>query len=133
MKGMIPDWVIGGAAGVALFVVLNRLANRLVRGLARRRESDYPAESVSAEASELALDDPGRFRADLLSYGWPVVLGLSMVGWWIGGGVAFGWALFGVALSIFAALSLAARIRYGTGKLRDLSALVGDLVRMQRI
>jgi hypothetical protein len=72
------------------------------------------------------------FEFDILFYVWPVLLGAGMVIGAFIGSWSFGWGVFGAALASFAALSLAARIRYGTYRVRDVWRLVAVRRRSSR-
>jgi hypothetical protein len=94
---------------------------------AARRE-----DSWQRAVAERAQKEGKRFEVDVAYYGWPVVLGTGMFVGGVAGSVPLGWAILGLALAIFSGVYLVARVKYGSGKMTDLTQVMSDILRWRR-
>jgi hypothetical protein len=106
-------WVVLVVA-VGLGVVL---ATRAIHVLARRWErTTADSGSWRGLVARREREEGSRFAANVLFFGWPIVLGwglaaLGFLGVW---GFGFGWGLFGLVVGCYSCLVLLGYVKYGS-------------------
>lgn len=128
---MVIAVALGCVAGVIILVAISVGVRRGIQAASTSAAANRPGSWQNAVA-ERARSEGKRIEVDIAFYGWPVVLGAGMFVGGLAGAVAAGWAVFGLLLSIFSSLYLAARVKYGSGKLEDISQVLMDIRRSAR-
>jgi hypothetical protein len=106
-------WVVLAVA-VGLSVVL---ATPAIHVLARRWErATADSGSWTGLVARREREDGSRFAANVLFFGWPVVLGgfMAAVGFLGVWGFGFGWGVFGFVVACYFCLVLLGYVKYGS-------------------
>ena len=119
----------GWVVTIVVFLVLYQLElfglRRWIGQLARRKKSTSlrDAESWADRIVERDRAEGTNFRADVLYYAWPIVLGFGVAIAAAIGGWGIGWVVFCALFGLFALSMLLARIKYGRAGFREIFRL----------